>query len=69
MGEGGGGEKGGTPWSAVFEQKKNDEKGYFFQEGQCAALCIVWGRKNADFVEKGYVFLTSLLKHCDKGVC
>ena len=24
-----------------MREQKNDEKGYFFQAGQCAALCIV----------------------------
>ena len=53
--------------------KKNDEKGYFFRAGLCAALSsfylIISGRKNAIFEGKGYIFY-NFTKGCrSKRVC
>ena len=39
------------------EQQKKDEKGYFsFSSSAVRSAVIIYGRKNAIFVEKGYVF-------------
>ena len=52
-----------------MHEQKNDEKGYFFQAGQCAALSSFRVGKNAIFVEKGYVFY-NFTKGCrNKRVC
>ena len=50
-------------------KKKNDEKGYFFSSWAVRSAVIIWGGKNAIFVEKGYVF-TNFTKGCrSKRVC
>ena len=38
------------------QEKKNDEKGYFFRAGQCAALSSFRVGKMLFFIGKGYVF-------------
>ena len=47
------------------EQKKNDEKGYFFRAGKCAALSSFSVGKSGYFCRKRVCFFfTSLLKRC-----
>ena len=50
-----------------MRKQNNDEKGYFFRAGQCAALSSFRVGKNATFVGNVYVNFTSLLKRCNKG--
>ena len=52
--------------SAPMRDQKNDEKGYFFQEGQCAALTSFRVGKMSFLWKKG-MFFTILLKLCEKG--
>ena len=52
-----------------MREKKNDEKGYFFQAGQCAALSSFRVGKMLFFVRKRYVFY-KVYKGCgSKRVC
>ena len=44
-----------------MHEPKNDEKGYFFRAGQCAALSSFKVGKNAVFVKTG-MFFTILQK-------
>ena len=50
-----------------MREQKNDEKGYFFRAGQCAALSSFRVGKKATSVGNEYVNFTSLLKRCNKG--
>ena len=56
--------QGGACWSVVYRcvNKKIDEKGYFFQAGQCAAPSSFWVGKMIFFVGKGYVFIQIIQK-------
>ena len=45
--------------------KKNDEKWVLFSSWAVRSAVIIWGRKNAIFVEKGYVFFTILQKYAE----
>ena len=49
-----------------MRDQKNDEKGYFFQEGQCAAQTSFRVGKMLFLWKKG-MFFTILLKRCEKG--
>ena len=46
------------------EQKKNDEKGYFFRAGQCAALSSFRVGKMLFLKEKVCVFFYNFTKGC-----
>ena len=46
-----------------MREPQNDEKGYFFRAGQCAALSSFRLGKMLFFVGKGYVF-TNFAKGC-----
>ena len=47
----------------IREQKKNDEKGYFFRAGQCAALSSFRVGKMLFLLEKG-IYFTNFTKGC-----
>ena len=49
-----------------MREQKNDEKGYFFQAGQCAVLSSFRVGKMLFLWKKGIIF-TSLRKYCEKG--
>ena len=52
-----------------MREQKNDEKGYFYRAGQCAALSSFRVGKMLFFVGKGYVFYKFYKRLLNKRVC